>query len=343
MSNKAFTISEQKLNRFSSFVILCNVILIGIESSIRDNSTADFVFGCLDILFVAYFTFEIGIRIFKFRPALSELKQAGKQLINHYKEQPILDEENREKSVEVIENWVWLLFDSFLVLTSWIAFAKHFVTHPELIMLLRILRILRIFRIFSISDYIKNIEKKIAAVIPTISIFLILIFLLVYSYAILGMNLYNFHRFENLDFSNLYEAMLNLFMLMTNGWSGILNELRTYEAINPLISDFYIISFFIFSVLITLNVFLAVMTTGIQERIVKDKQRKDDPLLINHELKHEMEGLKKSIEALRKELESRKWINRQLTLVLRQRWITIYDFLSRSLIVLSFLNPNRHM
>ena len=102
MSNKAFTISEQNLNRFSSFIILCNVILIGIESSIRDNSTADFVFGCFDILFVAYFTFEIGIRIFKFRPALSELKQAGKQLINHYKEQPILDEENREKSVEVI-------------------------------------------------------------------------------------------------------------------------------------------------------------------------------------------------------------------------------------------------
>ncbi len=298
---------EKLLNRISGIIILLNVILIGIESSIRGNLTADWVFTVLDIVFVGYFTVEIGFRIFKLRPAVSELKQAVKQLINHYKSQEILDEVDREKSVEVIEKWVWLLFDTLLVLGSWIAFAKHFVTHPELIMLLRILRILRIFRIFSISDYIKNIEKKIAAVIPTISIFLLLIFLLVYTYAILGMNLYNFHRFENLDFSNLYEAMLNLFMLMTNGWSGILNELRAYDAINPLITDFYVISFFIFSVMITLNVFIAVMTSGIQDRLAKEKtQKPQGPIPENSDLQQEIASLKQSIEMLRETLERKK-------------------------------------
>lgn len=297
---------EKLLNRISGIIILLNVILIGIESSIRGNLTANWIFTVLDIVFVGYFTFEIGFRIFKLRPAVYELKQAGKQLINHYKELEILDEVDREKSVEVFEKWVWLLFDSFLVLASWIAFAKHFVTHPELIMLLRILRILRIFRIFSISDYIKNIEKKIAAVIPTISIFLILIFLLVYTYAILGMNLYNFHRFENLDFSNLYEAMLNLFMLMTNGWSGILNELRAYDAINPLITDFYVISFFIFSVMITLNVFLAVMTSGIQDRLAKEKNQKPQEHMMEiSELQKEITALKRSIELLREALDKK--------------------------------------
>jgi voltage-gated sodium channel len=297
---------EKLLNRISGIIILLNVILIGIESSIRGNLTANWIFTVLDIVFVGYFTFEIGFRIFKLRPAIYELKQAGKQLINHYKELEILDEVDREKSVEVFEKWVWLLFDSFLVLASWIAFAKHFVTHPELIMLLRILRILRIFRIFSISDYIKNIEKKIAAVIPTISIFLILIFLLVYTYAILGMNLYNFHRFENLDFSNLYEAMLNLFMLMTNGWSGILNELRAYDAINPLITDFYVISFFIFSVMITLNVFLAVMTSGIQDRLAKEKNQKPQEHMMEiSELQKEITALKRSIESLREALDKK--------------------------------------
>ena len=298
---------EKLLNRISGIIILLNVLLIGIESSIRGNLTADWVFTVLDIVFVGYFTVEIGFRIFKLRPAVSELKQAVKQLINHYKSQEILDEVDREKSVEVIEKWVWLLFDTLLVLGSWIAFAKHFVTHPELIMLLRILRILRIFRIFSISDYIKNIEKKIAAVIPTISIFLLLIFLLVYTYAILGMNLYNFHRFENLDFSNLYEAMLNLFMLMTNGWSGILNELRAYDAINPLITDFYVISFFIFSVMITLNVFIAVMTSGIQDRLAKEKtQKPQGPIPENSDLQQEIASLKQSIEMLRETLERKK-------------------------------------
>lgn len=299
-------LQEKLLNRISGIIILLNVILIGIESSIRGNLTADWVFTVLDIVFVGYFTVEIGFRIFKLRPAVSELKQAVKQLINHYKSQEILDEVDREKSVEVIEKWVWLLFDTLLVLGSWIAFAKHFVTHPELIMLLRILRILRIFRIFSISDYIKNIEKKIAAVIPTISIFLILIFLLVYTYAILGMNLYSFHRFENLDFSNLYEAMLNLFMLMTNGWSGILNELRSYDAINPLITDIYVISFFIFSVMITLNVFIAVMTSGIQDRLVKEKNQKPQGQKTeNSDLQKEISALKKSIESLREALDEK--------------------------------------
>lgn len=297
---------EKLLNRISGIIILLNVILIGVESSIRGNLTADLVFTVLDIVFVGYFTFEIGFRIFKLRPAVSELKQAGKQLISYNKELETLEEVDREKSVEVIEKWVWLLFDSFLVFASWIAFAKHFVTHPELIMLLRILRILRIFRIFSISDYIKNIEKKIAAVIPTISIFLILIFLLVYTYAILGMNLYNFHRFDNLDFSNLYEAMLNLFMLMTNGWSGILNELRTYDAINPLITDFYVISFFIFSVMITLNVFLAVMTSGIQDRLAKEKtQKPQEHKMEISELQKEITALKKSIDSLREALNKK--------------------------------------
>ena len=311
---------EKLLTRISGIIILLNVILIGIESSIRGNLTADWVFTVLDIVFVGYFTFEIGFRIFNLRPAVSELKSSVYKLLDHYRVSNMLDEEERRKNsshilnenakdvkIEVIEKWVWLLFDTLLVLGSWIAFAKHFVTHPELIMLLRILRILRIFRIFSISDYIKNIEKKIAAVIPTISIFLLLIFLLVYSYAILGMNLYNFHRFENLDFSNLYEAMLNLFMLMTNGWSGILNELRAYDAINPLITDFYVISFFIFSVMITLNVFLAVMTSGIQDRLAKEKNQKPQgPMPENSDLQQEIASLKQSIETLREALERKK-------------------------------------
>ncbi|MFM7724586.1 MAG: ion transporter [Bacteroidota bacterium] len=311
---------EKLLNRISGIIILLNVILIGIESSIRGNLTADWVFTVLDIVFVGYFTFEIGFRIFNLRPAVSELKSSVYKLLDHYRVSNMLDDEERRKNsshilnenvkdakIEVIEKWVWLLFDTLLVLGSWIAFAKHFVTHPELIMLLRILRILRIFRIFSISDYIKNIEKKIAAVIPTISIFLLLIFLLVYTYAILGMNLYNFHRFENLDFSNLYEAMLNLFMLMTNGWSGILNELRAYDAINPLITDFYVISFFIFSVMITLNVFLAVMTSGIQDRLAKEKNQKpQSPMPENSDLQQEIASLKQSIETLREALERKK-------------------------------------
>lgn len=95
---------------------------------------------------------------------------------------------------------------------------------------------------------------------------------MVYTYAIIGMNLYDFKQFKSINFTNVYSAMMDLFMSMTNGWAGILKDLHTSDAVSPVISDIYITSFFIFSVMITLNVFLAVMTSGIQDRINEEKE-----------------------------------------------------------------------
>jgi hypothetical protein len=261
-----------RLNKISGLVIVLNAILIGIEASIRNSIALNQLYDVIDILFVLYFTYEIIARYRFEDTTITHLVNAIKGAFNHYR--------TKQQSTELetisgtFETWFWLVFDTVLVVASWIAFAKHFIRHPEIMLMLRMLRVFRIFRIFSISDYIRNIEKKIIAVIPTISIFLVLIFLLIYTYAILGMNLYEFHQFDTIDFSNLYQAMLNLFMLMTNEWSGVLTDLRSYNAINPIITDIYVISFFIFSVMITLNVFLAVMTSGIQDRINEEKQQK---------------------------------------------------------------------
>jgi voltage-gated sodium channel len=256
---------------------------------------------------VLYFTYEIIARYRYEDTTLKHLVNAIKGAFNYYRTKQHSTE--LETISETFETWFWLIFDTVLVLASWIAFAKHFIRHPEIILILRMLRIFRIFRIFSISDYIKNIEKKIIAVIPTISIFLVLIFLLIYTYAILGMNLYEFHKFDTIDFSNLYQAMLNLFMLMTNGWSGVLTDLRSYHAINPIITDIYVISFFIFSVMITLNVFLAVMTSGIQDRINEEKEQKlkqkstaskqpEGPLTLEEKIDRMNEQLKRLTEQL---------------------------------------------
>ena len=261
-----------RLNKISGLVIVLNAILIGIEASIRNSIALNQLYDVIDILFVLYFTYEIIARYRFEDTTITHLVNAIKGAFNHYRTKQHSTE--LETISETFETWFWLVFDTVLVVASWIAFAKHFIRHPEIMLILRMLRVFRIFRIFSISDYIRNIEKKIIAVIPTISIFLVLIFLLIYTYAILGMNLYEFHQFDTIDFSNLYQAMLNLFMLMTNEWSGVLTDLRSYNAINPIITDIYVISFFIFSVMITLNVFLAVMTSGIQDRINEEKQQK---------------------------------------------------------------------
>jgi hypothetical protein len=281
--------------------------LIGIEASIRNSIALNQLYDVIDILFVLYFTYEIIARYRFEDTTITHLVNAIKGAFNHYR--------TKQQSTELetisgtFETWFWLVFDTVLVVASWIAFAKHFIRHPEIMLMLRMLRVFRIFRIFSISDYIRNIEKKIIAVIPTISIFLVLIFLLIYTYAILGMNLYEFHQFDTIDFSNLYQAMLNLFMLMTNEWSGVLTDLRSYNAINPIITDIYVISFFIFSVMITLNVFLAVMTSGIQDRINEEKQQKlkqnsteskhpEGPLTLEEKIDRMNEQLKRLTEQL---------------------------------------------
>jgi len=298
---------RNRLNKISGLVIVFNAILIGIEASIRNSATLNQLFDIIDILFVLYFTYEIIARYRFEDTTLKHLVNAIKGSFNYYRTKQHSTE--LESISGTFETWFWLIFDTVLVLASWIAFAKHFIRHPEIILILRMLRIFRIFRIFSISEYIKNIEKKIIAVIPTISIFLVLIFLLIYTYAILGMNLYEFHKFDSIDFSNLYQAMLNLFMLMTNGWSGVLTDLRSYHAINPIITDIYVISFFIFSVMITLNVFLAVMTSGIQDRINEEKEQKlkqkttaskqpEGPLTLEEKIDYMNEQLKRLNEQL---------------------------------------------
>jgi voltage-gated sodium channel len=163
--------------------------------------------------------------------------------------------------------------------------------------MLRLFRIFRILRIFELDETLKNIEKKIISVIPTIITFLVLIFLILYSYAIIGMNLYDYKKLESLDFTNLYTSMMSLFIMMTNGWATPLIELKTNSTIPSVMSDIYVISFFIFSVLVTLNVFLAVMTSQIQEKLNADQKIiKSD---LNGIIQSEIE-IKESIDEIEK-------------------------------------------
>ena len=67
--------------------------------------------------------------------------------------------------------------------------------------------------------------------------------------------------------------------MMTNGWSDTLIELRSHHVVPDIYTDIYIISFFIFSVLVTLNVFLAVMTSQIQDKLAKEFADDHDELL----------------------------------------------------------------
>jgi voltage-gated sodium channel len=255
---------DRKLNKLSAIVILFSALMIGIEATFHAKITLQNLFNFIDVIIVLFFSFEIVYRIKK-------VEYSFKNFINvilaKFKLTKALE---GEKSSEILEEWFWILFDLSLVLLSFISFFRHFFDHPQLLLILRMFRIFRIFRVFELNDSLKSIEKKIISVVPTIVTFFVLIILLLYTYSIVGMYLYNFKTFETIDFSSVYQTMTSLFVLMTNGWSDTLIELRKVNEVATLVTDIYIISFFLFSVIVTLNVFLAVMTSQIQEKLAED-------------------------------------------------------------------------
>jgi voltage-gated sodium channel len=252
------------INKLSALFIIISAISIGIEASLNAEEQFLNVFYILDIFIIAYFSFELVVRIvFNDKP----LKQFLPALKNYLSKEK---KTNLEEDKALIEEWMWLIFDGLLVIMGFIALFRHLVEHPQLILLLRLFRVFRIFRIFELNQTLKDIEKKIISVVPTIATFLVLIFLILYAYAIVGMYMYDFEKYETIDFSGVYNAMTSLFVMMTNGWADTLIDLRKHHIVPNIYSDIYIISFFIFSVLVTLNVFLAVMTSQIQDKLAKE-------------------------------------------------------------------------
>jgi hypothetical protein len=253
-----------QIDRISASIIIISALLIGIETAFRDNGKLEFVFNSLDIIIVIYFTFEIFYRIKIVDYSFSSFLETIKSYLPFKKKKEI------NKSNEALEEWLWISFDLGLVILSYLSFFRHFFEHPQLLLILRLFRIFRIFRVFELNESLKRIEKKIISVVPTIITFFVLIVLILYTYSIVGMYLYNFQTFETVDFSGVYKAMTSLFVLMTNGWSDTLFELRKVNEVATIVTDIYVISFFLFSVIVTLNVFLAVMTSQIQEKLEED-------------------------------------------------------------------------
>ena len=293
------------INKISALFIIISAISIGIEASLNAKDQFLNAFYFLDIVIIAYFAFELVVRISYNDKPLKEFLPAFKTYLSAKNK----DDLEREKAL--IEEWMWIVFDGLLVVMGFIALFRHLVEHPQLILLLRLFRVFRIFRIFELNQTLKDIEKKIISVVPTIATFLVLIFLILYAYAIVGMYMYDFQKYDTIDFSGVYAAMTSLFVMMTNGWSDTLVELRSHLMVPNIYSDIYIISFFIFSVLVTLNVFLAVMTSQIQDKLVKDiaedhKELNDaDDKIIKMERKQQSEilELNEKLDAILKRLE----------------------------------------
>lgn len=282
-------------------IIFCAVVLC-FEVTLPVTHYWFITFKILDWLFLIYFSIEIIVRWMEHNP-----EKSFKSFIYTLKRVPFLIRGSKGKlngnEKDILEHWFWMFFDSGIVLLCLLSETFSLIEHPELASLFRLFRIFRVLKIFEVSPTLQKIENKIISVMPTVFVFAMLVFLLIFVYAILGMYMFKFKEYTTIDFSNFYNTICDLFIMITNGWSDVRNELNLKSGI-PLLTDFYIFSFVVFSSMITLNVFLAVMTGQIQEKIHQDLKRNEKlDEIENKHLHAELQEIKAKLQLLEKKID----------------------------------------
>lgn len=275
-------------------ILLCSLML-GIETYYDVKLP---IFHHLDIFFTSLFTIEIILRMINAGTLRSFLTLCTINKQFHYSDRRYL---------KPIEEGFWNWFDMLIVIFSWLGLYTEFVQHPEFLIVGRLFRTLRILRLLEISSELKAVEKKIISIIPTIFSFFLLIGLLMYIYAVVGVYLFDHKVTEFGDFSNIMTGFLTLFKLLTlDDWANIMNSFSTEGWI--WFKQMYFVSFIILTAIISFNVFIAVLTSQVYDkmRLDRDIRIQEFSEHIDEEIGQSEEELMKKMNALMREIKSLK-------------------------------------
>lgn len=294
MVNSIKKIVEHKLfhNVVSLVIIACSVVL-GVETFYRLNNLPP-IFGVIDIIFTVFFTLEIIFRI------LAEDKPWHFfNIVRLYKEKS----KNGAKKLKfsISEKGVWNWFDAIIVVLGASSLFSHIFEHPEFLVVSRLFRVLRIVRLLEISEDLKAVERKIISIIPTVFSFALLLGVLLYIYSIIGIYLFSHKQYAHADFSSLGNAFITLFQLMTlDGWSELMYSVSEHYKDSWFVRG-YFISFILLTAIVSFNVFVAVLTSQVQDKIEAEKAKLID--FIDEEAaeteKETQEGLKEMMQEIR--------------------------------------------
>ncbi len=155
-----------------------------------------------------------------------------------------------------------------------------------------------------ISDHLREVEKRIVSIIPTVFSFVALLLILTYIYSIIGMFMFEKKVFATSDFSSIHDSFITLFQVMTlDGWSEMMKDLTTnIHSFPPIVIEIYFISFVVLTAIIAFNVFIAVMTSHVQEKLERDNTDNRLNIKMNTailEMINEIRDLKSEVAELR--------------------------------------------
>lgn len=173
-------------------------------------------------------------------------------------------------------------------------------TSLKILSIFRVLRVIRILRSLKFMKTVINVMKRSLKSIFYISL---LLFLFLFIYALLGMNLFS-GSFTNKkipyrqNFDSYNNAFISVFQILTQStWQYIL-YLTMNTDVNKFISCFYLISWILIGNYLFLNLFLAILLDEFYKESQKLTKNREDDIEENN-FKERIESIEKEIDKVR--------------------------------------------
>ncbi len=180
----------------------------------------------------------------------------------------------------------WNIFDFTVIVFSLVPATGTFA------LIARLGRLLRVLRLISTIEDLRLIVAALVRSIPSVGHVMMLMSIIVYIYAIVGIQIFQESHPEN--WGNIGLAVLTLFEIITlEGWVEINNsamEVHPYAWI-------YFVSFVIVGTFVVVNLFIAVVINNL-DRAKEDRLRELQPPASREELLRELRATQDSLRRL---------------------------------------------
>ncbi|MEM7011766.1 MAG: ion transporter [Verrucomicrobiota bacterium] len=207
----------------------------------------------------------------------------------------------------------WNVFDFVIVAVCFLPFGGSYVA------VLRLFRLLRVLRLVTVIPRLQLLVGAMLKSLPSMGYVTILLFLLFYIYAVMGVLL--FGKNDPVHFGDLWTSLLSLFRVVTlEDWTDVMYIQMfgsdVYEGYNqpvgvtpepkamPIVGAAYFVSFVLLGTMVMLNLVIGVIINGMDEA-----QKEIADRALHEALAHEDEAIssaaarEKEILELKKKLE----------------------------------------
>jgi voltage-gated sodium channel len=215
---------KRAFHHFVLGVIVFNAVLIGVETSASVMATYGPSLKALNAIIQVIFVAEILIRLAAHAPRVDRFFRDG-----------------------------WNVFDFVIVVASLLPAAGPMATVG------RLARVLRVLRLVTAVPELRLIVATMIRSIPSMGHVILLLGLLIYVYAVVGVNFFAAGQPD--QFGNLGKACLTLFTILTlEGWADV--QAASMQSM-PWAWVYYM-SFVVIAVFVVINLFIAVVTNNLQ-------------------------------------------------------------------------------